>query len=170
MLPKKFVPAKLPIHQCFENQFRLNHFRKPLFLAQMARIQTNIKLITPTSSETRQDTWPISEAMRDSSTSRPTAELPTDRPLKPRYIDIGRFTQKERDLKSMRRLGYFSSKVNVCLPAEKTTSKLGKDEVVVYRSFFQGSALATHVQDDCEGSTVIRSIHASINSKSLVRM
>lgn len=38
----------------------------------------------------------------------------------------------------MRRLGYFSSKVNVRLPGEATTPKLGKDEVVVYKSFFKG--------------------------------
>jgi hypothetical protein len=37
----------------------------------------------------------------------------------------------------MRRLGYFSSKVNVRLPREATTPKLGKDEVVVYKSFFK---------------------------------
>jgi hypothetical protein len=36
----------------------------------------------------------------------------------------------------MRRLDYFSSKVNVCLPGEETTPKPGKDKVVVYKSFF----------------------------------
>jgi hypothetical protein len=36
----------------------------------------------------------------------------------------------------MRRLGYFSSKVNVRLPGDEMTLKLGKDEVVVYKSFF----------------------------------
>jgi hypothetical protein len=37
----------------------------------------------------------------------------------------------------MRRLGYFSNRVNVCLPGDETTSKPGKDEVVVYKSFFK---------------------------------
>lgn len=36
----------------------------------------------------------------------------------------------------MRRLGYFSSGVNVRLPREETTPKPGKDGVVVYKSFF----------------------------------
>jgi hypothetical protein len=36
----------------------------------------------------------------------------------------------------MRRLDYFSSKVNVCLRGEETTPKPGKDKVVVYKSFF----------------------------------
>jgi hypothetical protein len=96
------------------------------------------KLITPTSSsEARQGTLPISEAMRASSTSKPTVELPKDIPSKPIYIDICQSTLKEKDLQSMRRLGYFCSKVNVRLPGEETTSKLGKDKVVVYRSFFK---------------------------------
>jgi hypothetical protein len=60
-----------------------------------------------------------------------------DRPSKASYIKIGRSTLKEKDLQSMRRLGYFSSKVNVRLPGEATTPKLGKDEVVVYKSFFK---------------------------------
>jgi hypothetical protein len=45
------------------------------------------------------------------------------------------------------------------------TLKPGKDEVVVYKSFFQGSASATHVQDDCEGIAAIRKVYASIDSK-----
>jgi hypothetical protein len=103
----------------------------------MARIQTTTKLITPTFSEARQDTLPIFEAMRASSSSRPTAELPKDRPSKPSYIEIGSSTLREKDVQSMRRLGYFSSKVNMRLPGEETTPKLEKDEVVVYRSFFK---------------------------------
>ena len=37
----------------------------------------------------------------------------------------------------MRRLGYFSNKVNVRVPGEETTPKPRKDEVVVYKSFFK---------------------------------
>jgi hypothetical protein len=40
-------------------------------------------------------------------------------------------------LQSMRRLGYFSSKVNVHLPREETMPKPRKDKVVVYKSFFK---------------------------------
>jgi hypothetical protein len=101
----------------------------------MARIRATTKLITPTSSEAQQDVMPISTAMRASSTSRATAELPNDRPSKLSYIDIGRSTLKENDLQSMRRLGSFSSKVNVHLPREETTQKPRKDEVVLIRVF-----------------------------------
>lgn len=53
------------------------------------------------------------------------------------YIEIRRSTLKEKDPQSMRRLEYFSSKVNVRLPGEETTPKPGKDEVIVYKSFFK---------------------------------
>jgi hypothetical protein len=103
----------------------------------MARIRSTAKLIMPTSSEARQDTVPISEAMRASSSSRPAQEIPKDRPWKPSYIEIGRSTLKERDLQTMKRLGYFSNAINVRLPGEETTPKPRKDKVVVYRSFFK---------------------------------
>jgi hypothetical protein len=120
----------------------------------MARIQTTAKLITPTSLELQQDTLYISEAMRASSTSRLTAELSKDRPSKPSYIDIDRSTLREKDLQLMRRLGYFNSKVNVCLLGEETTSKSGKEKLL-FISAFQGRTSATHVQDNCEGTTAI---------------
>jgi hypothetical protein len=41
----------------------------------------------------------------------------------------------------MRRLGYFCSRVNVRLSREETTSMPGKDEVVVYKSFFKAGLL-----------------------------
>jgi hypothetical protein len=64
-------------------------------------------------------------------------ELPKERPSKLSYIEIGHSTLKERDLQYMRRLGKFSSKVNMRLPREETTPKPEKDEVLVYRSFFK---------------------------------
>jgi hypothetical protein len=103
----------------------------------MASIRTTAKLITPTSSEARQDTLPIFESMMASSSSRPSPELSMDRPSKPSYSEIGRSTLREKDLQSMKRFGYFSSKVNVRLPGNEETSMSGKDEVVVYRSFFK---------------------------------
>jgi hypothetical protein len=63
----------------------------------MARILSTAKLITPTTSEARQDTIPISEAMNDLSSSKPTQELPKDRPSKPSYIEMGRSILKEKD-------------------------------------------------------------------------
>jgi hypothetical protein len=102
----------------------------------MAIICSTTQLISPTSSEARQDTLPISEAMRVSS-SRADIGLPKDKPSKLSYIETGRSTLKEKDWQSMRRLGYFSTKVNVRLPGEETTPKPGKDEVVVYNRFFK---------------------------------
>jgi hypothetical protein len=78
----------------------------------------------------------VFEATRASS-PRVAAELLKDRPSKPSYIEIGRSILKEKVLQTMRRLGYFSSGVNVRLPREETTSKPGKDKVVVYKSFFK---------------------------------
>jgi hypothetical protein len=103
----------------------------------MARIHTTAKLITPTSSEACQDTLPISEAMRALSSSRPALELPKVRPSKPRYIEIGRSTLREKDLQSIKKLSYFSSKVNVRLPRNEATTMSRKDEVVVYKSFLK---------------------------------
>jgi hypothetical protein len=37
----------------------------------------------------------------------------------------------------MRRLGYFSNRVNVCLPGDETTPMPRKDKVVVNKSFFK---------------------------------
>lgn len=36
----------------------------------------------------------------------------------------------------MKKLSYFSNKVNMCLPREETTSSPRKDEVAIYKSFF----------------------------------
>ena len=136
LLPKFYVPPKFPIHCCFRNSFGeviLDNFQS----TQMARIQTTAKLITPTSSKARQDTMSISEAMRASSSSRPAPELPKDRPSKPSYIEIVGSTLREKDLQSMKKLGYFRSKVNVRLPRNEASPMLGKDKVVVYKSFFK---------------------------------
>jgi hypothetical protein len=64
----------------------------------MARIRSTAKLITPTFSKAQQDTVPISEAMRASSSPKPAKELPKDRPSKPNYIEIDRSILKEKDL------------------------------------------------------------------------
>jgi hypothetical protein len=44
---------------------------------------------------------------------------------------------KEKDLQTMKRLGYFDNNVNVRLLGVQTTPKPKKDEVIVYRSFFK---------------------------------
>jgi hypothetical protein len=103
----------------------------------MARIHSTARLITLTSSEVLQDTLPISAAMKALSSMKPTEELPKDKPSKPSYIEIGQSILKEKDLQTMKKLGYFSNKVNVRLPREETTLNPKKDEVVVYKSFFK---------------------------------
>jgi hypothetical protein len=103
----------------------------------MVRIRTTAKVITLTSSEVRQGTLPISKSMRDPSSSKPAPKMPKDKPSKPSYIEIGHSTLREKDLQSMKRLGYFTSKVNVGLPRDEETPMPGKDEVVVYRSFLR---------------------------------
>jgi hypothetical protein len=75
--------------------------------------------------------------MRVLSSSRPALELPKDKPSKPCYIEISCSTLREKDFQSVKRLGYFSSKVNVRLPGDEVTTKPRKDEVVVYRSFYK---------------------------------
>jgi hypothetical protein len=76
---------------------------------------------------------PIFDATRASS-SRVDKELPKDGPSKPSNIEIGRSTLKEKDQQSMRRLGYFSSRVNVCLPRKEAKPTLGKYKIIVYKS------------------------------------
>jgi hypothetical protein len=43
----------------------------------------------------------------------------------------------KKDLQMMKKLGYFSDKVNVCLLGEETMLSPKKDKVVVYKSFFK---------------------------------
>jgi hypothetical protein len=57
--------------------------------------------------------------------------------LKPSYIEIGCSTLREKDLQSLKRLGYVSNKVNVRHPRDEATLMPGEDEVVVYKSFFK---------------------------------
>jgi hypothetical protein len=140
-------------------------FRKTLRLAQMARICTTAKLITPTSSEARQDTLPISEAMKASSTSRATTELPKDRPLKPSYVDIVDPFWRRKTCNLWGGLAISVARWMYAFLEMKWRWSWEKTKLLFIRVFFQGSASATHVQDDCEGTTVIRKVYASIDSK-----
>jgi hypothetical protein len=101
----------------------------------MPRIGSTYKLITPTSSKARQDMVPISKAMRASSSSKPARELPKDKQSKPSYIEMGHSILREKDLQTIKKLGYFNNKVNVWLPDKETILNPNKNEVVVYRSF-----------------------------------
>jgi hypothetical protein len=60
-------------------------------------------------------------------------------PSKPSHLDFGKYTIYEDDLPKMLKLGYFSEakKELVRFGGEETTPKPGKDEVVVFKSFFK---------------------------------
>jgi hypothetical protein len=106
----------------------------------MARICSTARLITVTSLEALQDTLPIFEAMKASYLVKPVEELSKDRPSKPIHIEIG-IILNEKDLETMKKLGYFSNKVNIWLPGEEATPNLKEYEVIFYRSFFKTGLL-----------------------------
>ena len=60
-------------------------------------------------------------------------------PSKPSHLDFGKSTISEDDLPKMLNLGYFNEakKELVRFGGEETTPKPGKDEVVVFKSFFK---------------------------------
>jgi hypothetical protein len=60
-------------------------------------------------------------------------------PSKPSHLDFGKSTISEGDLPKMLKLGYFNEekKELVRFGGEETTPKPGKDEVVVFKSFFK---------------------------------
>jgi hypothetical protein len=60
-------------------------------------------------------------------------------PSKPSHLDFGKSTVSEGDLPKMLKLGYFNEekKELICFGGEETTPKPGKDEIVVFKSFFK---------------------------------
>jgi hypothetical protein len=60
-------------------------------------------------------------------------------PSKPSHLDFGKSTISKDDLPKLLKLGYFSEakKELVRFGGEETTPKPGKDEVVVFKSFFK---------------------------------
>jgi hypothetical protein len=102
------------------------------------------------------ETAPISEVMKRSglvtSEDAPAAEAEqadveeteseddySDVPSKPSHLDFGKSTISKDDLPKLLNLGYFNEakKELVRFGGEETTPKPGKDEVVVFKSFFK---------------------------------
>jgi hypothetical protein len=124
---------------------------------QMARIRSTARVDREEDETEATETVPISEAMKRSGLVTPedvpAAEAEqadveeTDSeddyssavPSKPSHLDFGKSTISEGDLPKMLKLGYFNEekKEPVRFGGEETTPKPGKDDVVVFKSFFK---------------------------------
>ena len=123
----------------------------------MARVRSTARVERDGDETEATETVPISEAMRRSglvsSEDTPAAEatqadveevgseeeFSCGEPTKPSHLDFGKSTISEADLPKMVKLGYFSEtkKELVRFGGEEITPKPGKDEVVVFKSFFR---------------------------------
>jgi hypothetical protein len=123
----------------------------------MARVRSTARVDREGDETEATETVPISEAMKRSglvtSEDAPAAETEqtdveeTDSkddynsavPSKPNHLDFGKSTISEGDFPKMVKLGYFSEakKELIRFGGEETTPKPGKDEVVVFKSFFK---------------------------------
>jgi hypothetical protein len=124
---------------------------------QMARVRSTARVDREGDETEATETVPISEAMKRSglvtSEDVPAAEAEqadveeteseddysSAVPSKPSHLDFGKSTISEGDLPKMLKLGYFNEekKELVRFGGEETTPKPGKDEVVVFKSFFK---------------------------------
>jgi hypothetical protein len=122
----------------------------------MARVRSTARVTRDGEEAEGAETTPISEVMKRSglvaSEDAPAAEEEqadveeTESeddynvvPSKPSHLDFGKSTISEDDLPKLLNLGYFSEakKELVRFGGEETTPKPGKDEVVVFKSFFK---------------------------------
>jgi hypothetical protein len=122
----------------------------------MARVRSTARVGSEGDETEATETVPISEAMKRSrlvtSEEAPVAETEqadveeteseddySAAPSKPSHLDFGKSTISEDDLSKMLKLGYFNEakKELVRFGGEETTPKPGKDEVVVFKSFFK---------------------------------
>jgi hypothetical protein len=123
---------------------------------QMARVRSTARVGSEGDETEATETVPISEAMKRSglvtSEEAPVAKTKkadveeteseddySAAPSKPNHLDFRKSTISEDDLPKMLKLGYFSEakKELVRFGGEETTPKQGKDEVVVFKSFFK---------------------------------
>jgi hypothetical protein len=123
----------------------------------MARVRSTARVDREGDETEATETVPISEAMKRSglvtSEDAPSAEAEQAEveetgseddyssavPSKPNHLDFGRSTISKGDLPKMLKLGYFNEekKELIHFGGEETTPKPGKDEVVVFKSFFK---------------------------------
>jgi hypothetical protein len=133
-----------------QQKFQENH-------NQMARVRSTARVDREGDETEATETVPISEAMKRSglvtSEDVPAAEAEqadaeeteseddysSSVPSKPSHLDFGKSTISEGDLPKMLKLGYLSEekKELVRFDGEETTLKPGKDEVVIFKSFFK---------------------------------
>jgi hypothetical protein len=123
----------------------------------MARVRSTARVDREGDETEATETVPISEAMKRSGLVTPE-DIPaaeaeradveeTDSeddyssavPSKPSHLDFGKSTVSEGDLPKMLKLGYFNEekKELISFGGEETTPKPGKDEIVVFKSFFK---------------------------------
>jgi hypothetical protein len=122
----------------------------------MARVRSTARVTSDGEEAKGAETAPISEVMKRSglvaSEDAPAAEAEqadveeteskddySAVPSKPSHLDFGKYTISEGDLPKLLNLSYFSEakKELVRFGGEETTPKPGKDEVVVFKSFFK---------------------------------
>jgi hypothetical protein len=123
---------------------------------QMARVRSTARVTRDGEEAEGAETAPISKVMQRSglvvSEDAPsteaeqvdTGEVESEddygaAPSKPSHLDFGKSTISKDDLPKMLNLGYFNEakKELIRFGGEETTPKPGKDEVVVFKSFFK---------------------------------
>jgi hypothetical protein len=123
----------------------------------MARVRSTARVTRDREEAEGAEITPISEVMQHSglvtsedvpATKAEHADVETESeddysavPSKPSHLDFGKSTISKDDLPKMLNLGYFNDakKELIRFGGEETTPKPGKDEVVVFKSFFKAS-------------------------------
>jgi hypothetical protein len=122
----------------------------------MARVCSTARVTRDGEEAEGAETAPISKVMKRSglvaSEDAPAVEAEQDDaeeleseddynavPTKPSHLELGKSTISEDEMPKLINLGYFSEakKELVCFGGEEITPKPGKDEVVVFKSFFK---------------------------------